>query len=442
VADSAAVFADTATILDLLANDSDPEGGALRLVSASAVSGTVAVEPGGRLLYTPAPGFTGTDTVTYTAADPLGAATQGTAVLTVASPALAITANADGTLTVDASLGAVTITVASPAEFAGSYTTDTGLLAGGPVNLAPPVVEGTPAVGQTLTARAGLWITTGTAPAESFAWRRDGAAIPGAAGASYTVTAADAGRMLTVAETLTDAAGSRTAASGGTPVPGSFAPADDPALLAWYDASDAATVTATGGLVSAWASKAGAGSLSGGASPPRTGLRTIGGCNALDFAGTNRLSGGVTLPASGNVAIHAVLAIDSVTSAFAAALAMDAARDFQIDAASATQFSGRLNATGIGDTVALSGGPFTGTLLLSVVFDRTGAGTSQVWINGALAGSGAYATALDSAQMLLIMANRSQNAFVDGAVGEVVVTGDVTNRAQYEAYLAAKWGIV
>jgi hypothetical protein len=213
---------------------------------------------------------------------------------------------------------------------------------------------------------------------------------------------------------------SSTAASRGRPVPGSFTPIYDPTLLVWYDASDAAMVAATGGLVSACANTAGAGGLSGAASPPRAGLLTLGGRNVLDFAGTNRLSGAGALPPDGNLAVHVVLAIDSVKSAFAAALALDAARDFQIDAASATQFSGRLNATGIGDTVALAGGPFTGTL--------------QVWINGELASSGTYATALDFAQALLFMANRSQSAFVDGALGEVVVTGDVTNRAQYQAY--------
>jgi hypothetical protein len=151
----------------------------------------------------------------------------------------------------------------------------------------------------------------------------------------------------------------------------------------------------------------------------------------------------VTVPANGNVAIHAVLAIDSVTSAFAAILAMDApVNDFQLDSNSATQFDGRMNATGIGASAALTGGPFPGARIVSVIFDRSGSATYRVFINGVERASVAYTASLDQAQVLYLMANRSQNAFVDGAVGEVIVTSTVTNRASYQAYLSARWGIV
>jgi hypothetical protein len=61
-------------------------------------------------------------------------------------------------------------------------------------------------------------------------------------------------------------------------------------LTAWWDASDAATITAVSGAVSVWADKSGNGrTLYQGtaANRPATGTRTIGGRNALDFDGSN-----------------------------------------------------------------------------------------------------------------------------------------------------------
>jgi hypothetical protein len=45
---------------------------------------------------------------------------------------------------VQAASGEISLTVTSPPEFAGTYVTDTALLASGPVNLVPPVVWVTP----------------------------------------------------------------------------------------------------------------------------------------------------------------------------------------------------------------------------------------------------------------------------------------------------------
>jgi hypothetical protein len=162
----------------------------------------------------------------------------------------------------------------------------------------------------------------------------------------------------------------------------------------------------------------------------------------VDFARIARVSGAVTLPVSGNVAFHMVVAIDSVANAFAALISTNATRDFQLEANSATSFTGRMNTRNIGDAYNLAGGPWAGLRIVSVVFDRTGAGTARVLINGTQVGTGAYSTALDSAVTLAIMTNRNQNAYVDGAVGEVVVTQTVGATADHVAYLAAKWGVV
>jgi hypothetical protein len=165
------------------------------------------------------------------------------------------------------------------------------------------------------------------------------------------------------------------------------------------------------------------------------------GLNVVDFTGSARVSGAVTLPANGNVAFHMVVAIDSVVNAFASLISTNAVRDFQLEANSATVFAGRMNVRSIGESYNLAGGPWSGLRLVSVVFDRTGAGTMRVLIGGIQVGTAAYSTALDSAATLALMTNRNQNAYVDGAVCEVVVTGNLAATADHSAYLAAKWGI-
>ena len=56
--------------IDVLANDSDPDGDSLSIVGTPvAGSGTVSVNPDGTLTYTPNAGFTGTDQITYTVSD-------------------------------------------------------------------------------------------------------------------------------------------------------------------------------------------------------------------------------------------------------------------------------------------------------------------------------------------------------------------------------------
>ena len=54
---------------DVLANDSDPEGGDLTLVSAQGASNGTATVSGDSILYTPNTDYTGTDEVTYTVSD-------------------------------------------------------------------------------------------------------------------------------------------------------------------------------------------------------------------------------------------------------------------------------------------------------------------------------------------------------------------------------------
>jgi hypothetical protein len=68
-----------------------------------------------------------------------------------------------------------------------------------PVATAPPVVTGTPVVGQTLTASPGTWDQEGLA--FSYQWYADGKALPGQTRATYKVSPSVAGKSITVVVT-------------------------------------------------------------------------------------------------------------------------------------------------------------------------------------------------------------------------------------------------
>ena len=87
-----------------------------------------------------------------------------------------------------------------------------------PVNTAPPTISGTPAPGKTLTATPGEWDTEGLA--FGYQWQAGGVDIAGATGATYRVTRADQGAVITVVVTATaEGLPSATATSEAVTVP-------------------------------------------------------------------------------------------------------------------------------------------------------------------------------------------------------------------------------
>lgn len=84
VADAYSFDADSgAHPLDVLANDSDPDGDALVIQSVRAPAHGSAVVSGGRIVYTPAAGYAGPDSFSYTAADAKGATATAAVTLTI-----------------------------------------------------------------------------------------------------------------------------------------------------------------------------------------------------------------------------------------------------------------------------------------------------------------------------------------------------------------------
>ena len=85
--DEAATAIGTPVVVDVLANDSDPDGDPLFVVSAQSESGAAVEDLGdGTLTYEPVEGWEGIDTLTYTIGDGLGGSASAEVVVTVGDP--------------------------------------------------------------------------------------------------------------------------------------------------------------------------------------------------------------------------------------------------------------------------------------------------------------------------------------------------------------------
>lgn len=77
---------DTPVTIDVLANDSDPDGDTLTVDTVGTPANGTATHTSDQVTYTPDPGFAGTDTFTYTVTDGHGGAAQATVTVTVHEP--------------------------------------------------------------------------------------------------------------------------------------------------------------------------------------------------------------------------------------------------------------------------------------------------------------------------------------------------------------------
>lgn len=75
-----------------------------------------------------------------------------------------------------------------------------------PTNTVPPVITGTPTVGQTLSSNTGVWSSSGTTN-YAYQWTRDSFDIFGATSNTYTLTGDDLGAMIGIYVTATNIAG-------------------------------------------------------------------------------------------------------------------------------------------------------------------------------------------------------------------------------------------
>jgi hypothetical protein len=143
-------------------------------------------------------------------------------------PVLAVVPVSGGVVEITAGPGTVQVTVSGGTPWDGTYSFDPATLSGGPVCLLAPAITGTGAIGQTLSAsRAGLWVyepAWGT-PSVTGQWQADTAgnasyaALSGATGSSYVLTAAEGGDHVRRLETADQGSGRvRSAGSNGIAV--------------------------------------------------------------------------------------------------------------------------------------------------------------------------------------------------------------------------------
>ena len=88
--DAAVTLRNTAVIVDVLGNDSDPDGDAIFVEGAGAALHGKASLAGGNVTYTPNAGYVGTDSFTYLVGDDRGHLSTGTVTIEVLAPANAV----------------------------------------------------------------------------------------------------------------------------------------------------------------------------------------------------------------------------------------------------------------------------------------------------------------------------------------------------------------
>jgi len=81
--DSAETTGTNPVTIDVLGNDSDPDGDDITVTAFTQPGNGTVTQSGGTFVYTPAEGFTGTDTFTYTISDPSGATSTATVTIVV-----------------------------------------------------------------------------------------------------------------------------------------------------------------------------------------------------------------------------------------------------------------------------------------------------------------------------------------------------------------------
>ena len=125
VNDSASVDEDSSVTIDVLANDSDPNGDPLRVTAASADNGSVTINANGTITYVPNPDYNGDDTIRYTVSDPQGNTAVGTVAVVVEAVEDAPVAQ-DDTAEVDANDSVVIDVLANDSDADGDVLFVTG----------------------------------------------------------------------------------------------------------------------------------------------------------------------------------------------------------------------------------------------------------------------------------------------------------------------------
>jgi hypothetical protein len=120
----------------------------------------------------------------------------------------------------------LTLIISGGTPYDGTHVIHPADLDIGPVNLVLPAISGTAGVSETLTRFPGLWIYNPTLgiPTITNQWLADGLPISGATAASYTVAEGDAGKSLSLRETVSQGTAAPMADSQPIDIPSAGVP--------------------------------------------------------------------------------------------------------------------------------------------------------------------------------------------------------------------------
>jgi hypothetical protein len=176
-----------------------------------------------------------------------------------------------------------------------------------------------------------------------------------------------------------------------------FGAETDP-LEAWYRADVISSLITSGSSVTTWNNLVDSAKFSmqsdGGADTPTTG-GSINGVPALQFTNPQRLAAAqddIAKPSNGNLTIVTCVDIGAVDQSADSIVGVEdaSARNFKVEAGSATQFDGFYGQSGLGGAFSFSGGPYSGPHIVVIDLDYAGS-TVRARIDGTEVGSsGSY----------------------------------------------------
>jgi hypothetical protein len=232
-----------------------------------------------------------------------------------------------------------------------------------------------------------------------------------------------------------------------------FTPPSVSGLLAWYDASDTATLTLSGSEVTQWDDKSGNDfhlTRGLGQTGPASGTRTKNGLNVVDFVNTAGGTGGkyvndagAMLPADGEYDIFAVWVHDNVGANFSAVAYFGTGTEHGMRMETTTE-SNIVCSVG-GGAQALGATRTAGTWRqVTGELGSTGGQPIVIRQDGAADNSSTLTGAPNSGSTFCIGARVGGGRSLDGAVGEVLIyrpSLSDTDRDAVEDYLIDKWAI-
>lgn len=219
----------------------------------------------------------------------------------------------------------------------------------------------------------------------------------------------------------------------------SFSPDDLSDLALWLDASDAGTITSSGGLVSQWDDKStnsNNATQTNASLQPTTGENTINGKNVISTDATNRMELTSAVSRTNGYTVFFVGAAVDTTSTKTFIGGAGGGLSLRFNSSESAAIARNQQAT------ILTGSPAVGTSNNIICFKTSSAG-NQIINNGTSIGSNTTDPAY-SADFNAILVDIDTSARFYGNVAEIIVYTrilDTTEINQVGNYLDSKWGI-